>query len=179
MPITDSLPFGQILHGDCIAILDTLPEKSVDLIFADPPSNLQGSGKPWQPGTPGEEWDAPASYAAYDAFHREWLAACRRVLKDTGTLWVIGSHLNIYRIGSILQEAGYWILNDVVWIKANPMPGSIPTVFPGTTKSCCGPAGRKTSVIPFITMPSRACAMTGSCAVTGCCRSVRMPSVSR
>jgi len=128
MKETDSLPLGQILHGDCIEILDTLPEKSVDLIFADPPYNLQGGGKPWQPGTPGvdalsEQWDPPASYAPYDAFHRDWLAACRRVLKDTGTLWVIGSRLNIYRIGTILQDVGFWILNDVVWIKTNPMPG--------------------------------------------------------
>ena len=80
MPIDDSLPLGQILHGDCITILDTLPEKSVDLIFADPPYNLQGGGKPWQPGTagldaPGEEWDPPASYAAYDAFSRNWLSS--------------------------------------------------------------------------------------------------------
>ncbi len=122
-----TLPLDQILPGDCLEILDTLPEKSVDLVFADPPYNLQLQGDLWRPNMTrvqavDDDWDRFESFAAYDAFTRAWLAACRRVLKDTGTLWVIGSYHNIYRVGAILMDLGYWILNDVVYIKANPMP---------------------------------------------------------
>ncbi|MBG7609573.1 MAG: site-specific DNA-methyltransferase, partial [Anaerolineae bacterium] len=117
----------QILHGDCIEILKKIPEKSVDLIFADPPYNLQLSKTLWRPNMTkvdavNDEWDKFDNINTYDEFCRDWLLACRRVLKDTGTLWVIGSYHNIFRIGAILQEIGYWILNDVVWIKTNPMP---------------------------------------------------------
>jgi DNA modification methylase len=116
-----------IYHGDCRDILPTLPEKSVDLIFADPPYNLQLKGELWRPNMTrvdavDDQWDQFASFAAYDMFTRDWLGACRRVLKDTGTIWVIGSYHNIYRVGSILQDLGYWILNDVIWVKSNPMP---------------------------------------------------------
>ncbi len=112
MPADKTMPLDQVLPGDCLDVLAGLPEKSVDLIFADPPYNL-----------PGDESDPSGSLAARDAFTRSWLAACRRVLKDSGTLWVIGSRLNIYPIGAILQEVGFHLLSDVVWIKANPMPG--------------------------------------------------------
>lgn len=116
-----------IHKGDCREILPTLPEGSVDLIFADPPYNLQLGGDLWRPNMTqvdavDDEWDQFADFAAYDRFTEEWLGACRRVLKDTGTLWVIGSYHNIYRVGKILMDLGYWILNDVVYIKSNPMP---------------------------------------------------------
>lgn len=122
-----ALPIDQILQGDCREVLAQLPEKSVDLIFADPPYNLQLQNTLIRPNLTkvdavDDEWDQFDDFAKYDQFTREWLTACRRVLKDTGTLWVIGSYHNIYRVGSILQDLGYWFLNDVVWVKTNPMP---------------------------------------------------------
>lgn len=121
------LPLNQILPGDCVDVLNQLPEKSVDLIFADPPYNLQLQQDLYRPNMTkvdavNDGWDQFDSLAAYDEFTRQWLTACRRVLKDTGTLWVIGSYHNIYRVGSILMDVGYWILNDVLWVKTNPMP---------------------------------------------------------
>ncbi|PJF30367.1 MAG: DNA methyltransferase [Candidatus Thermofonsia Clade 1 bacterium] len=121
------LPLNQILQGDCREVMAQLPEKSVDLIFADPPYNLQLQNALVRPNLTlvdavDDDWDQFADFAAYDQFTREWLSAARRVLKDTGTIWVIGSYHNIYRVGSILQDLGYWILNDVIWIKTNPMP---------------------------------------------------------
>jgi site-specific DNA-methyltransferase (adenine-specific) len=121
------LPLGQVLVGDCIELLATLPPACVDLVFADPPYNLQLRGDLWRPNLTrvdavDEAWDQFESFAAYDAFSRAWLSACRRVLKPDGTLWVIGSYHNIYRLGAILQDLEYWILNDVIWIKTNPMP---------------------------------------------------------
>lgn len=120
-------PTGQVLLGDCLEILPTLPEKSVDVIFADPPYNLQLSQELFRPNMTrvhgvDEEWDHFQSFQEYDEFTRGWLSACRRVLKDDGTLWVIGSYHNIYRVGAILQDLGYWILNDIAWIKTNPTP---------------------------------------------------------
>jgi len=122
-----SLPLDEVLHGDCLEVLARLPENSIDLIFADPPYNLQLNGDLWRPNLTrvdavDDEWDKFDSFAAYDAFSRAWLQACKRVLKDTGTIWVIGSYHNIYRIGSLMQDLGYWFLNDVVWVKPNPMP---------------------------------------------------------
>jgi len=116
-----------ILEGDCISALERLPAGTVDLVFADPPYNLQLSGelhRPDQSRVDGvdEEWDRFSDFAAYDAFTRAWLMACRRVLKPNGTLWVIGSYHNIFRVGAILQDLGFWILNDIVWRKTNPMP---------------------------------------------------------
>ncbi|MBM4423997.1 MAG: site-specific DNA-methyltransferase [Chloroflexi bacterium] len=123
----NELPLDRILWGDCVRILNTLPEKSVDLIFADPPYNLQLSQELWRPNMTkvdavDDEWDKFGGFAEYDRFTHEWLTACRRVLKDTGAIWVIGSYHNIYRVGSVLMDLGYWILNDVVWLKTNPMP---------------------------------------------------------
>jgi modification methylase len=117
----------QVLVGDCLALMARLPEASVDLVFADPPYNLQLAGellRPNQSRVAGveEEWDRFADFPDYDRFTRAWLDAARRLLKPDGALWVIGSYHNIYRVGAILQDLGFWILNDVVWRKTNPMP---------------------------------------------------------
>ena len=127
MPETTPLPLGQVLVGDCVAMMDGLPAASVDMVFADPPYNLQlsaGLRRPNHSLVAGvdEAWDRFDDFAAYDAFTRTWLAAVRRVLKDSGTLWVIGTYHNIYRVGALVQDLGFWILNDVVWLKTNPMP---------------------------------------------------------
>jgi modification methylase len=116
-----------IIKGDCVAALERLPEKSVDVVFADPPYNLQLEGELTRPDQSkvdavDDHWDQFESFAAYDAFTRAWLLAARRVLKDSGTIWVIGSYHNIFRVGAIMQDLGFWILNDVVWRKTNPMP---------------------------------------------------------
>lgn len=121
------LPLNQILQGDCIAALEKLPPESVDLVFADPPYNLQLESQLSRPDQSvvdavNDDWDKFASFADYDAFTRAWLLACRRVMKKNATLWVIGSYHNIFRVGATLQDLDFWILNDVVWRKANPMP---------------------------------------------------------
>jgi modification methylase len=121
------LPLGHIIQGDCVKVLDDLPEASIDLVFADPPYNLQLQGELWRPNMTrvdavNDEWDRFADFAAYDEFTEAWLCACRRVLKETGTIWVIGAYHNIFRVGKLMQDLGYWILNDVVWVKTNPMP---------------------------------------------------------
>ena len=124
---TPKLPLDSIIHGDSIAELEKLPAESVDLVFADPPYNLQLQQELWRPNRTkvvavNDAWDQFDDLAAYDEFTRAWLSACRRVLKPTGALWVIGSYHNIYRVGTILQDLGYWILNDILWVKTNPMP---------------------------------------------------------
>ena len=116
-----------IIKGDCVAAMEKLPEKSVDLVFADPPYNLQLDGDLHRPDQSkvdavDDAWDQFDSFAAYDAFTRAWLLAARRVLKPTGSIWVIGSYHNIFRVGAAMQDLGFWILNDVVWRKTNPMP---------------------------------------------------------
>lgn len=121
------LPLEQVLVGDCLTHLANLPSASVDLIFADPPYNLQLRQELWRPNhtrvsAVDDAWDQFSGFHAYDEFTRAWLAACRRVLKRTGTLWVIGTYHNIYRVGAILQDLDFWILNDIVWVKDNPMP---------------------------------------------------------
>jgi modification methylase len=121
------LPLNKIIRGDCIEVLRSLPARSVDLIFADPPYNLQLQQALWRPNMTrveavDDDWDQFDGLQAYDEFSRQWLAACRKVLKDDGTIWVIGTYHNIFRLGSIMQDLGYWILNDVIWIKTNPMP---------------------------------------------------------
>ncbi|WP_370400014.1 site-specific DNA-methyltransferase [Sulfitobacter sp. JB4-11] len=122
-----ALPLNTILSGDCIEAMQALPAESVDLIFADPPYNLQLRGDLHRPDNSkvdavDDEWDQFASFKAYDDFTRAWLKAARRLLKPDGAIWVIGSYHNIFRVGAALQDAGYWILNDVVWRKSNPMP---------------------------------------------------------
>ena len=122
-----SIPLNQIIHGDCIEILETFPENSVDLIFADPPYNLQLSKELYRPNQTkvdavDDGWDKFSDFKTYDEFTHQWLSATRRILKDTGTIWVIGTYHNIYRVGSIMQDLGFWILNDILWLKNNPMP---------------------------------------------------------
>lgn len=128
------LPLDTILQGDCIAEMARLPDKSVDMIFADPPYNLQLGGDLFRPegsrvDAVDDEWDKFDSLAVYDDFTREWLAEARRILKDNGTIWVIGSYHNIFRVGALLQDADFWILNDVIWRKSNPMPNFRGTRF--------------------------------------------------
>ncbi len=133
-PSSKILPFNVILEGDCIAEMARLPDKSVDMIFADPPYNLQLGGDLFRPeggrvDAVDDDWDKFESLTAYDNFTREWLEQARRILKDNGTIWVIGSYHNIYRVGSLLQDEGFWILNDIVWRKTNPMPNFRGTRF--------------------------------------------------
>ncbi|MBU1210212.1 MAG: site-specific DNA-methyltransferase [Alphaproteobacteria bacterium] len=121
------LPLDKILLGDCIGELKKLPDASVDLIFADPPYNLQLDRELLRPNNTrvdgvDDAWDKFENFGAYDRFCLEWLGECRRILKPDGALWVIGSYHNIFRLGATLQDLGYWILNDVVWRKTNPMP---------------------------------------------------------
>lgn len=116
-----------ILEGDCTTVMNDLPERSVDLVFADPPYNLQLGGvlrRPDDSRVEGVEvaWDHFGSFAEYDCFTRTWIRATRRILKNDGSLWVIGTYHNIYRVGTILQDEGFWILNDIIWHKTNPMP---------------------------------------------------------
>lgn len=116
-----------ILKGDCVAAMNRLPDASVDVIFADPPYNLQLNGDLHRPDQSkvdavDDAWDQFESFEAYDAFTRAWLLAARRVLKPNGTIWVIGSYHNIFRVGAKMQDLGFWILNDIVWRKTNPMP---------------------------------------------------------
>lgn len=122
-----ALPLNTILDGECIEVMRSLPEASVDLIFADPPYNLQLRGDLHRPDNSrvdavDDHWDQFSSFAAYDRFTRDWLAAARRLLKPNGAIWVIGSYHNVFRMGAELQNQGFWILNDVVWRKSNPMP---------------------------------------------------------
>ncbi len=121
------LPINTILDGDCIETMLSLPAESVDLIFADPPYNLQLRGDLHRPDNSkvdavDDAWDQFGSFGAYDKFTREWLAAARRLLKPNGAIWVIGSYHNVFRLGAELQNQDFWILNDVVWRKSNPMP---------------------------------------------------------
>ncbi len=129
-----SLPLGRILEGDCIEAMRGLPAASVDMVFADPPYNLQLGGDLNRPDgshvdAVTDAWDKFASFQTYDDFTRAWLTEARRVLKPNGSLWVIGSYHNIFRVGAILQDLGFWILNDIVWRKANPMPNFKGTRF--------------------------------------------------
>ena len=121
------LPLDDIITGDCLAAMAQLPAASIDLVFADPPYNLQLSGDLHRPNNSRvdgveADWDKFADFAAYDDFTRSWLGECRRLLKPNGAVWVIGTYHNIFRIGAVLQDLGFWILNDVVWRKTNPMP---------------------------------------------------------
>ena len=128
------LPLNQILRMDCIAAMKSLPDACIDMVFADPPYNLQLGGDLQRPDgstvdAVDDEWDKFDTFAAYDKFTREWLAEARRILKPNGSLWVIGSYHNIFRVGTAVQDAGYWILNDVIWRKSNPMPNFKGTRF--------------------------------------------------
>ena len=133
-PAKRELPLDTIISGNCIAEMARLPDKSVDMIFADPPYNLQLGGDLFRPDgsrvdAVDDDWDKFDSLAVYDDFTRDWLEQARRILKDDGSIWVIGSYHNIYRVGSLIQDAGFWILNDIVWRKTNPMPNFRGTRF--------------------------------------------------
>jgi DNA modification methylase len=122
-----ALPLGQIIPGDALEVMTDLPEASVDLIFADPPYNMQIPGNLWRPDFSkvegvDDEWDKFENFQDYDHFTRSWIKAARRLLKPTGALWVIGTYHNIYRVGKALQDQGFWIINEIVWEKPNPMP---------------------------------------------------------
>ena len=117
----------KIILGDALKVLKKMPDESVDLVFADPPYNLQLRNELWRPNQTkvdavNDEWDKFSSFQSYDDFTQKWLKECQRILKDTGTLWVIGSYHNIFRVGKIMQDLGFWVLNDIIWIKNNPMP---------------------------------------------------------
>ena len=125
--IVRELPLDQVLLGDCVQMMRMLPTASVHCVFADPPYNLQLRGELRRPDDSlvdgvDDDWDRFTDFAAYDAFTRAWLEECRRLLRKDGTIWVIGAYHNIFRIGAILQDLGFWVLNDIVWRKANPMP---------------------------------------------------------
>ena len=122
-----ALPVGQVIEGDCVEAMERLPAGSVDMVFADPPYNLQLGGELLRPNNSRvdgveEPWDKFADFTAYDGFTRAWLTAARRALKPDGSIWVIGSYHNIFRVGAALQDLGFWVLNDIVWRKTNPMP---------------------------------------------------------
>ena len=149
-----SLPVDTILVGDCIAHMNALPAGSVDLIFADPPYNLQleeGLTRPDQSRVDAvdDDWDKFESFAHYDVFTRAWLAAARRILKPNGAIWVIGSYHNIFRVGATLQDLDFWMLNDVIWRKANPMPNFRGTRFTNAHETLIWAARDKTSRVTF------------------------------
>ncbi len=128
------LETGLVHVGDCVEVLRSLPDRSVDIVFADPPYNLQLGGDLLRPDNSkvdavDDDWDQFASFEHYDRFTREWLSECRRVLKDDGTLWVIGSYHNVFRLGVAVQDLGFWVLNDIIWRKSNPMPNFKGTRF--------------------------------------------------
>ncbi len=153
-PDTTAKYRNKILQGNCAEVLDALPENSVDMIFADPPYNLQLGGDLLRPDNSkvdavDNDWDQFDSFREYDKFSREWLAAARRVLKPNGTLWVIGSYHNIYRVGTTLQDLGYWMLNDVIWRKSNPMPNFRGRRFTNAHETLLWVAKDKTSKYRF------------------------------
>jgi modification methylase len=123
-----------VMRGDCIEVLRSLPDACVDMVFADPPYNLQLGGDLLRPDNSkvdavDDDWDKFDSFAAYDAFTREWMTECRRILKPEGSIWVIGSYHNVFRLGAAIQDLGFWVLNDIIWRKSNPMPNFKGTRF--------------------------------------------------
>ena len=148
------LPINRIIQGNCVEVLNSLPEQSIDLIFADPPYNLQLQNDLHRPNMSKvdavkDDWDQFKSFSDYDKFTEEWLTACKRVLKLTGSIWVIGSYHNIFRVGKIMQDLGYWILNDVIWIKTNPMPNFRGMRFTNAHETLIWAAPLKTSKYTF------------------------------
>ncbi|MET0248955.1 MAG: site-specific DNA-methyltransferase, partial [Sphingobium sp.] len=132
--VAEAVAVDRLIRGDCIESMRSLPDACIDMIFADPPYNLQLGGDLFRPeggrvDAVDDAWDKFDSYATYDAFTKAWLKEARRILKDNGTIWVIGSYHNIFRVGAAVQDEGYWILNDIVWRKANPMPNFKGTRF--------------------------------------------------
>lgn len=149
-----SFYLNEVYTGDCIELMKNIPDNSVDLIFADPPYNLQLNNELYRPNQTkvdavDDEWDKFNSFDEYDEFSRKWLSECKRILKDTGSLWVIGTYHNIFRIGTIIQDLGFWILNDVIWIKTNPMPNFKGTRFNNAHETLIWAAKSKTSKYTF------------------------------
>lgn len=147
---------NQILSGDCIEIMRTIPDASVDAVFADSPYNLQlGAKTLYRPEDQTaaravrDNWDAFESPTAYDEFTRAWMAECKRILKPDGAMWVIGSYHNIFRVGAILQDLGFWILNDIVWVKTNPMPNFRGTRFTNAHETLIWATPTKTGKYTF------------------------------
>lgn len=136
----DNLEVNKIYQGDCLNILKTFPDNFVDLVFADPPYNLQLQNELYRPNNTkvnavNDEWDKFANFEVYDKFCINWLTECRRVLKKNGTIWIIGSYHNIFRIGKIMMDLGFWILNDIQWYKTNPMPNFRGVRFTNATET--------------------------------------------
>jgi len=134
------MQLDQIITGNCIDVMRGFPDHSIDLIFADPPYNLQLENELLRPNQTvvaavDDEWDQFSGFAEYDDFTRNWLSEAHRVLKKTGSIWVIGSYHNIFRVGSIMMDLGFWILNDVIWYKSNPMPNFRGTRFTNATET--------------------------------------------
>lgn len=128
------MPLDHIIQGNCLEVLKQLPEDSVDLIFADPPYNLQLKGDLYRPNNSkvsavNDYWDQFSGFAEYDKFTSQWLEECYRILAPNGSFWVIGSYHNIFRVGKTMQDIGYWLLNDIIWVKTNPMPNFKGTRF--------------------------------------------------
>jgi len=145
---------NKIILGDNLEVLEKLPSKSVDLIFADPPYNLQLKNDLYRPNQTKvdgvfDKWDQFDSLKNYDEFTKKWLLGCKRVLKDDGTIWVIGSYHNIYRVGAIMQDIGFWFLNDIVWIKTNPMPNFKGTRFNNAHETLIWASQSKTAKYTF------------------------------
>lgn len=152
--MSSELPIDQILVGDCVEVMKSLPDGSVDLIFADPPYNLQLGGDLHRPDNSkvdavDNDWDQIGDFDAYDLFSCAWLEEARRVLKDDGALWTIGSYHNIFRVGSFLQDMGFWVLNDVIWRKSNPMPNFKGTRFTNAHETLIWAAKHKNSKVTF------------------------------
>ena len=131
---------NKIFCEDSLVKLKEIPDNSVDLIFADPPYNLQLKNELWRPNQTkvdavDDDWDKYDSFEHYDKFCEAWLKECQRILKETGTIWVIGSYHNIFRVGKIMQDIGLWTLNDVTWVKSNPMPNFLGTRFTNATET--------------------------------------------
>lgn len=134
------MELNTIYQGNCIELLKQVPNNSIDLIFADPPYNMQLKSELYRPNNTkvdavDDDWDKFKNFKEYDDFCISWLRECRRILKDTGTIWVIGSYHNIFRVGNIMQNIGFWILNDVTWAKTNPMPNFMGTRFTNATET--------------------------------------------
>lgn len=145
---------NKVHHGDCIALLREMPDESADLIFADPPYNLQLNRDLFRPDKSrvdavADGWDKFASFEQYDEFTTGWLTECRRVLKDTGSIWVIGTYHNIFRVGAIMQDLGFWLLNDIIWLKTNPMPNFMGTRFTNAHETLIWAARSKSSKYTF------------------------------
>jgi DNA modification methylase len=149
-----ALDLNNIYQGDCIEFLKKVPDNSVDLIFADPPYNLQLNGELYRPNQTkvdavNDEWDKFDSKEDYDKFSAAWMKECHRILKQTGSFWVIGTYHNIFRVGTILQNTGFWMLNDVIWVKPNPMPNFKGTRFNNAHETLIWATKSKTSSYTF------------------------------